>query len=93
LGVQVRPATEKDRRAPDARSGGLVIERIANNSPMAGQVPPGFIILQAAGRPVNTAAELENAAEAAKNGTGVLLLQVEDPLGRTVFVPVRMRED
>lgn len=93
LGVQVRPATEKDRRTPSTRSGGLVIERVASNSPIADQVPPGFIILQAAGRPVNTAADLENAAVAAKSGTGVLLLQVEDPLGRTVFVPVNLREE
>lgn len=91
LGVTVRPATEQDRR--NNRTGGVVVERIGDDSPLADRLPTGAIIVEAGGRPVNTAADLDSAADAARRGTGVLLLQVEDRLGRRAFVPVNLTEN
>jgi serine protease Do len=92
LGVMVRPATTEDRSTGSTRSGGLVIDRIADDSPLADRVVPGIIIVEAGGRPVTSAAELDRAADAAKRGNGVLLLQVEDRAGNRAFVPVNLQD-
>lgn len=91
LGVRVRPATATDRRG-SGRSGGLVIERIAEDSPLAERATPGMIIVEADGKTVGSASDLDAAANAAKGRSGVLLLQIEDRAGRRAFVPINLQE-
>jgi serine protease Do len=91
LGVTVRPATAQDRRNAN-RTGGVVVEGIEDESPLADRLAPGIIIVEAGGRPVTGAADLEAAADAAKRGAGVLLLQVEDRTGRRAFIPLNLQE-
>lgn len=95
LGLTVTPLTPAIARQLGAADGtkGVVIVAVDPNSD-AGQkgFQRGFIILQANGRPVTTAADLTAAINAAKaEGRSALLLRVQPRGQQATFVPVRLR--
>ncbi|PNU05976.1 Do family serine endopeptidase [Novosphingobium guangzhouense] len=95
LGLTVTPLTATIARQLGAAEGtkGVVIVAVDPNSD-AGQkgFQRGFIILQANGRPVTTAADLTAAINAAKaEGRSALLLRVQPRGQQATFVPVRLR--
>lgn len=94
LGVSVRPATAEDRARYEleANAAGLVITAVEPNSDAAEKgISVGDIILQAGGRSVRTAAELNTATEAARRANRPLLLQIDGRTGRR-FVAADLAE-
>lgn len=89
LGVTVRPLNAEDRTrlSLTANQAGLIITAIAPESDASGKLGVGEVILQADGRAVRTAQELETATGAAQRATRPVLLQVEGRAGRR-FVAV-----
>jgi serine protease Do len=85
LGVSVRPMTAEDRTRFElpANQAGLVVTAIEGTSDLAEKgVRVGDVILQAGGRAVRTAAELNTAADAARRASRPLLLQIDGRAGR-----------
>lgn len=94
LGVSVRPATSEDRTRYElgANEAGLVVTAVEPDSDAASKgIRVGDIILQAGGRSVRTAAELNTATEAARRANRPLLLQVDGRTGRR-FVAAELGE-
>jgi serine protease Do len=90
LGVSVRPITADDRTRLElaANQAGLVVTSVAPTSDAAEKgVRVGDVILQADGRAVRTAQDLNTAANAARSATRPVLLQVDGRAGRR-FVAV-----
>ncbi len=83
LGLSVRPLTAEEREQTGTQ-GTLVIERV--DGPAADQLRPGDIILDVAGTPVKTAAELESRIER-QSGRNVAL-RIERG-GQVRYVAVR----
>ncbi len=85
LGVTVRPLTQADRARYElgGNEAGLVITAVSPSSDAAEKgISPGDIILQAGGRSVRTAQELNSAVDAARRENRPLLLQVQGRGGR-----------
>ncbi|MEZ6022864.1 MAG: Do family serine endopeptidase [Hyphomonadaceae bacterium] len=85
LGVSTRPMTAEDRTRFNlgANQTGLVITSIESTSDLAREgVRSGDVILQAGGRPVRNAQELNTAADAARRAGRPLLLQIDGRSGR-----------
>jgi serine protease Do len=85
LGLAVRPVNAQDRERLElaANEGGLVITAVSPESDLAQKgVRVGDVILQAGGRAVRTAQELDVAAAAARRAGRPLLLQVDGRAGR-----------
>lgn len=85
LGLAVRPMTDDDRQRYNLAAGqtGLVITDVDPASDAAQKgIRVGDVILQAGGRAIRTAAELDAAAEAARRAGRPLLLQVDGRAGR-----------
>jgi len=94
LGVSVRPATAEDRQRFElaANEAGLVVTAVEPDSDAAEKgISVGDIILQAGGRSVRNAADLNTATEAAQRANRPLLLQVEGRAGRR-FVATDLAE-
>jgi serine protease Do len=94
LGVSVRPLTAEDRTrySLSAAQSGLVVTDVGPSSDAAEKgVRPGDLILQAGGRAVRTAQELNAAVEAARRANRPLLLQLDGRAGRR-FVAVELGE-
>lgn len=89
LGVTVRPLNAEDRTrlSLTANQAGLIITAITPQSDASEKLLVGEVILQADGRAVRTAQELEAATSAAQRATRPVLLQVEGRAGRR-FVAV-----
>jgi serine protease Do len=86
----VRPITADDRTRLElaANQAGLVVTSVAPTSDAAEKgVRVGDVILQADGRAVRTAQDLNTAANAARSATRPVLLQVDGRAGRR-FVAV-----
>jgi serine protease Do len=85
LGLSVRPMTPADRARYElaANESGLVVTAVDPNSDVAQKgMQAGDVILQAGGRAVDTAQELDAAAQAARRAGRPLLLQVDGRAGR-----------
>ncbi len=90
LGVTVRPVTAEDRTRLNlaANQAGLLVTAVSPESDAAEKgVRAGDVILQADGRAMRTAAELNTATDAARRATRPVLLQVDGRAGRR-FVAV-----
>jgi len=90
LGLATRPLTAADRSRLqlNASAGGLVITTVDPASDAASKfIQAGDVILQAGGRPVRTAQDLDAAADAARSAGRPLLLQIDGNGGRR-FVAV-----
>ena len=90
LGLSVRPMTPEDRARLSlaANQAGLVITDIgANSDALQKGLRAGDVILQADGRAVRTAQELNTAIDAARRASRPVLLQVDGRAGRR-FVAV-----
>ena len=85
LGLSVRPLSPEDRTRLEleANEGGLIITAIAPDSDLAEKgVRTGDVIIQAGGRAMRSASDLDNATAAARRANRPLLLQVEGRGGR-----------
>jgi len=93
LGMALGPLDEATRRRLNAppELKGVLVEKVEQASD-AGQkgLRPGDVIVQAGGRPVNSAADVAAAVEVAKkaNRTGVLVGVFRQ--GRTTFLPLKL---
>jgi len=81
LGLAVRPLTKEEQR--DAKINGLLVEQVTGNAESAG-VQPGDVLLQANGKDLKSALDLQKAVKDADGGVG-LLVQRDDS---RFFVPV-----
>lgn len=91
LGVDVRPVRPEERRRLDLGDGdtGLVVTRIESGSELAEKaVARGDVLLQASGRPLRTAADLEAAVAASREQRRPLQLLVRGQQGPSRFVAV-----
>jgi serine protease Do len=94
LGVSTRALTPDDRArySLNANEAGLVVTSLAPNSDLAEKgVSVGDVILQAGGRPMRSAQDLNAAVEAARRADRPLLLQLTGRAGRR-FIAAELGE-
>ncbi|GAM98878.1 htrA protease [alpha proteobacterium U9-1i] len=89
LGLAVRPVTPEDRTRLElaANEGGLVVTSVTAGSDLQSKgVSVGDVILQAGGRAVRTADDLNTATDTARRAGRPLLLQVQTRNGNRAYV-------
>jgi serine protease Do len=94
LGLKVAPLDDELRRkyGYGAKARGVVVTDVADGSPAASkEIKAGSLIIEAARKPVRSAADIASAIQAAqKSGRRALLLRVETSNGDLRFVAVAL---
>jgi len=94
LGLSTRPLTQADRTRFElgANAGGLIVTSVEPTSDAAEKgIQAGDIIIQAGGRDIRTAQDLDAAANSARQAGRPLLLQVDGRTGRR-FIAAELSE-